>query len=153
MITGHCHCYQIVEKHERIIFNSLNEYVEENKLLSTRGVFLDMPKAFALIEPQGSILGPLFFLICIIDLSDDLVSTVKLFAVDTSLFSVVHGSNISANELNNDKQKVSEWAYKWKTSFNADLNKQGQEVIFPKKLYKSSHAKIVFNSASVVYAY
>ena len=56
MITGHCHCYQIVEKHERIIFNSLYEYVEENKLLSTRGVFLDMPKAFALIEPQGSIL-------------------------------------------------------------------------------------------------
>ena len=93
------------------------------------------------------------FQICIIDLSDDLVSTVKLFAVDTSLFSIVHGRHISADELNNDKQKISEWAYKWKTSFNADLNKQAQEVIFPKKLNKSSHAKIVFNSAPVVCAY
>ena len=55
--------------------------------------------------PQGSILGPLFFLIYINDLSDELVSTVKLFADDTSLFSVVCDSNISAYELNNDMQK------------------------------------------------
>ena len=36
--------------------------------------------------PQGSILGPLFFLIFINDLSDNLVSNPKLFADDTSLF-------------------------------------------------------------------
>ena len=64
------------------------------------------------------------FLIYIIDLSDDLVSTVKLFADDTSLFSAVHDSNISVNELNNDLQKISEWDYKWKMSFNPDLSKQ-----------------------------
>ena len=58
--------------------------------------------------PQGSILGLLFFLICINDLSDGLLSTVKLFANGTSLFSVVHDSNISVNELNNDLQKTSE---------------------------------------------
>ena len=52
--------------------------------------------------PHGSILGPLFFLIYINDLSDGLVSTVKLFADDTSIFSVVCDSNISAYELNND---------------------------------------------------
>ena len=100
--------------------------------------------------PQGSLLGPLFSLIFINDLSGDLVSTIKLFADDTSLSSVVHDSNISANELNNDLQKISEWAYKWKMSFNPDLNKQAQEVIFSRKLNKPSHPKIVFNSAPVV---
>ena len=35
-----------------------------------------------------------------------------VFADDTSLFSVVHDSNISAYELNNDMQKISKWTYK-----------------------------------------
>ena len=59
------------------------------------------------------------------------------FLIETSepsLFSVVHDSNISANELNNDLQKISEWAYKWKMSLNPDLNKQAQGVIFSRKL-------------------
>ena len=74
--------------------------------------------------PQGFILGSFFFLIYINDLSDNLLSTVKLFADDTSLFSVINDSNISANELNKALQKISEWAYKWKMSFNHDLNKK-----------------------------
>ena len=44
--------------------------------------------------PQGSILDVIFFLIYINGLSDDLVSTVKLLADNTSLFSVVRDSNI-----------------------------------------------------------
>ena len=52
-----------------------------------------------------------FFLFFLIDFSDDSVSTIKLklFAVDTSLFSVLHDSYISSNKLNNDQQKKSEW--------------------------------------------
>ena len=49
--------------------------------------------------PQGSILGPLLFLIYTNNLSENLTSKAKLFADDTSLFSVVHDVNTSAKEL------------------------------------------------------
>ena len=52
--------------------------------------------------PQGSILGPPLFLIYINDLDDGLSSNAKLFADDTSLFSVVHNANTTAKRLNND---------------------------------------------------
>ena len=55
--------------------------------------------------PQGSILGPLLFLIYINDLADGLSSNAKLFADDTSLFSVVHNANTTAKKLNNDLVK------------------------------------------------
>ena len=61
--------------------------------------------------PQGSIMGPLLFLIYISDLPSELKSNVKLFADDSSLFTVVKDKNESANILNNDLQSISTWAY------------------------------------------
>ena len=86
--------------------------------------------------PQGSILGPLVFLIYIIDLPDNLNSLITLFVDGTSLFSTVYDPNHSAKVLNDDLNKISEWAYKWKMIFNPDLTKQGQEVIFSRKNIK-----------------
>ena len=87
--------------------------------------------------PQFSVLGPLLFLIYINDLADGLSSnTKKLFADDTSLYSVIHDSVITISELNGDLAKIEQWAFQWKMSFYPDLNKQAQEVIFSRKLKK-----------------
>ena len=98
---------------------------------------------------QGSILGPQFFLIYINDLADGISSIVKLFADDTSLFSIVQNKNNSASWLNNDLDKVSDWAYTWKTSFNPDPSKQAQEVIFSRKCTKEDHPPIYINDIPV----
>ena len=99
--------------------------------------------------PQGPILGPLFFLIYINDLSEIIESTVKLFADDTALFSVVHNNSTLAEVLNRDLQKISEWAHKWKMSFNPDVRKQAQEVTFSRKESKSVLPDLVFNNKPV----
>ena len=55
--------------------------------------------------PQGSVLGPLLFLIYINDLSDGLSSTCNIFSNDTSLFSFVHDKYVPRDEFNSDLKK------------------------------------------------
>ena len=99
--------------------------------------------------PQGSILGPLLFLIYINDLSDNLASNPKLFADDTSLFSVVKNVDASNIDLNNDLKKIGEWAFQWKMSFNPDPTKQAQELIFSRKVQMTNHGPLFFNENAV----
>ena len=94
----------------------------------------------------------LLFLIYINDLPDNLESLAKLFADDTSLFSTVHDPSKSAKLLNDDFQKISESAFKWKMSFNPDVTKQAQEVIFSRKGNKTDHPVVYFNEAPVTKA-
>ena len=53
------------------------------------------------------ICGPLFFLVYLNDLSDDLKSDVKMFADDASLFTVVNNVDRTAEELNSDLSLLS----------------------------------------------
>ena len=54
---------------------------------------------------RDHVLGPLFFLMYINKLSCGLSSTTKIFADDTSLFSVVHDVTQSTSEINDDTEK------------------------------------------------
>ena len=88
---------------------------------------------------QGSVLKPLFFLIYNNDLPQGLMSDVKSFADDTSLFSIVNCSKAFASVLNSDLLKIQDWSNQLKTSFNPDRTKQAQEVLFSRKINKIVH--------------
>ena len=90
--------------------------------------------------PQGSVPGPLFFVIYINDVSDDLTSNPKLFADD-----VVQNIISTANDLNGDLMKISDWAFQWKIRFSPDPKKQAQEVIFSGKINKIDYPLLYFN--------
>ena len=100
--------------------------------------------------PQGSILGPLFFLVYINDLTSDLKCNVKLFADDTSLFTIVQDSNTAANDMNHDLELISKWAHDWRMSFNPDPQKQAVQLIFSKRKAEANHPVILFNNLPVM---
>ena len=99
--------------------------------------------------PQGSISGPLLFLIYINDLPNELQSNAKLFADDTSLFAVTNDKNVCANILNNDLLAISKWAFNWKMLFNPDPKKPAQEVLFSRKKQVQIHTTINLNNVEV----
>lgn len=69
--------------------------------------------------PQGSILGPLLFLLFINDMPDVIVSsTVALFADDCKVFKVIRNER-DCQLLQDDLKKLNDWSTKWNMNFNA----------------------------------
>ena len=102
--------------------------------------------------PQGSVSGPLLFLIYINDLEEGIKSRVKFFADDTSVFSIVTDPNVSASELNNDLIIIELWAKQWKMSFNPNPTKQAIELLFSRKRSREAHPPLYFNDQIVASA-
>ena len=67
--------------------------------------------------PQGSVLGPIVFLIYINDLDDDITSTVLKFADDTKVFRKIKG-DADRQHLQDDLDTLVEWSEKWQMLFN-----------------------------------
>ena len=112
--------------------------------------------------PQGSILGPLFFLIFINDIVLDIGCAIKLFADDTSIYLIIDHPNNAALELNENLEKVNNWSKQWLVKFNPRKTesllisrKQNNPVIHPSLYFdripvvevtSHKHLGLVFNN-------
>ena len=67
--------------------------------------------------PQGSVLGPILFLIYINDLDDDITSKVLQFADNTKVFRKIK-NDADRQHLQDDLNKLIEWSEKWQMLFN-----------------------------------
>ena len=69
--------------------------------------------------PQGTVLGPLLFLVYINDISEKLSpgSILKLFADDSLLYRRIY-SKKDADILQNDLDTLAEWGFTWKMAFH-----------------------------------
>ena len=92
--------------------------------------------------PEGSILGPLLFLIYINDIVEDIHSCIRLFADDTSLYIIVDNPLQAAERLNEDLDKIHLWAAKWLVSFNPA---KSESILFSRKLNRPFHPPLIMN--------
>ena len=97
--------------------------------------------------PQGSIHGPLLFLLYINDIVNDIGANIRLFADDTSLSVIVENPVMAAACLNTDLLKLSHWAATWLVLFNPTKT---ESLIFSRKLNKPLHPPLFMESQQIV---
>ena len=100
--------------------------------------------------PQGSVLGPLLFLIYINDVTDvteNLKSDCLLYADDTSLFDIVDDPVTSSQKLNNDLSEIKDWARKWLVTINPSKT---ECMTFSAKRIKPPHPDLFYGDNKII---
>ena len=119
----------------------LHSYLHKRK---QRVVINGVESTWAFLEagvPQGSILGPLLFLVYVSDITDGIESDINLFADDTSLLQIVDDPTTSANTLNADLNRLHQWASQWLVTFNPNKT---EVITFSAKTKKPYHPPLLF---------
>ena len=96
----------------------LNSYLTNRKQKVTLKSCASTLKSILAGVPQGSVPGPLLFLVYINDIAKQLLSLTRLFADDSSLFYTAARLSDIAGIINHDLIMPSNWAIQWLVIFN-----------------------------------
>ena len=113
-----------------LLLHKLKTFGFNNKLLNWFTDYLSERSQTVIVEgkqsenlpvtsgvPQGSILGPLLFILYVNDISDGCSSTVSSFADNVKIFRKIKSTSDS-DLLQNDLKLLEIWAKRWKMYFN-----------------------------------
>ena len=93
--------------------------------------------------PQGSILGPLLFLLFINDIVNEIHANIQLFADDTSLYLIVEHPDVTAQLLNIDLETIAKWAKLWLVTFNPS---KSESLLISRKVNVPIHPPIFMHN-------
>ncbi len=130
----------------RILLNWFEHYLSDRK---QRVVLPGANSMWVPIKagvPQGSILGPLLFLVFINDIVNDLGATVRLFADDTSLYIIVENPQTASTILNDDLNKIHSWAQSWLVTFNPAKT---ETLLLSRKRNTNNHPTLYMNRTPI----
>ena len=124
--------------------NCLNDRVQMVVVEGTASSYFEIKAGV----PQGSILGPLMFLIYINDIVNDLGCNIRLVAEDTSLYVIVDDPASVSDLVDSDLQTIHNWAQNWLVTFNPQ---KSEELIISRKAVFVDHTVAKMNNVEVIF--
>ena len=115
------------------------------QIVVINGMISELASIFAGV-PQGSILGPLLFLVFINDIVNNIQSNIRLFADYTSLYITVENTNTAALTLNSDLGTIHHWADNWSVDFNPTKT---TSLLISRKRVSETHPTIKMNKTDL----
>ena len=145
--------------HEGLLFKFKQNSIDGNLLVwlsnylsnkHQRVLLQSSASSFTLVTagvPQGSVLGPLLFLIFVNDTSESSLSLARLFADEKSLYYSAASINDIEGIINRDLALISAWAKQWLITF--DPNKT--EAIFFSLRKNDDLPKLIFQDTVMLF--